>query len=58
MPSIRLAVTHAEAEALSFLETAREGLDPVETFSCPLSPVIGTHVGPGTLALNYVSGIA
>ena len=57
---IRLAVTHAnaETEALSLLETARARLDPVETFSCPLSPVIGTHVGPGTLALNYVSGIS
>jgi DegV family protein with EDD domain len=57
--SIRLAVTHAnsEREALSFLQTARSRLDPVETFSCPLSPVIGTHVGPGTLALSYMSGI-
>ena len=25
---------------------------------CPLSPVLGTHVGPGTVALNYMSGIA
>jgi DegV family protein with EDD domain len=58
--SIRLAVTHAnaEAEALALLESARVVLDPVETFSCPLSPVIGTHVGPGTLALNYISGVA
>jgi len=57
---VRLAVTHAnaEAEALSLLESARARLDPVETFSCPLSPVIGTHVGPGTLALNYMSGVA
>lgn len=30
---------------------------PIETFTCPLSPVIGTHVGPGTLALNYMTGI-
>ena len=57
---IRLAVTHAnsETEALSLLEAARAELNPVETFSCPFSPVIGTHVGPGTLALNYMSGIA
>jgi DegV family protein with EDD domain len=57
--SIRLAVTHANAEtqALSLLESVRTQFDPVETFSCPLSPVIGTHVGPGTLALNYISGI-
>ena len=59
-PAIRLAVTHAnaEAEALSLLESACAELDPVETFSCPLSPVIGTHVGPGTLALSYMAGIA
>ena len=56
---IRLAVTHAntEAEGLSLLESARTQLDPVETFCCPLSPVIGTHVGPGTLALNYMSNV-
>jgi DegV family protein with EDD domain len=58
--SIRLAVTHAnaETEALSLLESAWTQFDPVETFSCPLNPVIGAHVGPGTLALNYISGIA
>jgi DegV family protein with EDD domain len=57
---IRLAVTHAnsEVEALSLLESARTQLDPVETCFCPLSPVIGTHVGPGTLALNFMSGVA
>ena len=56
---IRLAVTHANAEsdARTLLEAARKELDPVETFLCPLSPVIGTHTGPGTVALNYMSGI-
>jgi DegV family protein with EDD domain len=58
--NIRLAVTHsnAEPEAASLLETARAILKPIETMSCPLSPVIGTHVGPGTIALNYMSRIA
>lgn len=57
---IRLAVTHAncETDALSMLEAARTQLDPIEMFCCPLSPVIGTHTGPGTVALNYMSGIA
>jgi len=57
---VRLAVTHAnsEADALSLLESARTELDPIETFCCPLSPVIGTHAGPGTVALNYMSRIA
>jgi DegV family protein with EDD domain len=58
--NIRLAVTHSnsEADASALLETARTQLDPIETLSCPLSPVIGTHTGPGTVALNYMSGIA
>ncbi|HET9912984.1 MAG TPA: DegV family protein [Anaerolineales bacterium] len=56
---IRLAVTHAncESDALSLLEAARVELDPVETHCCSLSPVIGTHTGPGTIALNYMSGV-
>jgi DegV family protein with EDD domain len=56
---IRLAVTHAnsETDALSMLESARARLDPVETMCVPLSPVIGTHAGPGTVALNYMIGI-
>jgi DegV family protein with EDD domain len=58
--SIRLATTHAnsEVDARSMLEAARRELNPIETFCCPLSPVIGAHVGPGTVALNYMSGIA
>ena len=39
------------------LEAARAQLDPIETLCAPLSPVIGSHVGPGTLALNYMSGV-
>ena len=56
---IRLAVTHAnsEADAFSLLESARAELDPIETLCCPLNPVIGTHVGPGTIALNFMSGV-
>jgi DegV family protein with EDD domain len=56
---IRLAVTHAnsEADALATLEAARAELNPIETFCCPLSPVIGTHTGPGTVVLNYMSEV-
>jgi DegV family protein with EDD domain len=58
--SIRLAVTHAvsESDALAMLESAKDVMHPVETMCCPLSPVIGAHVGPGTIALNYMSGIS
>jgi DegV family protein with EDD domain len=57
---IRLAATHAncESDAASLLDMARAQLDPVETMICPLSPVVGTHAGPGTVALNFMSGIA
>ena len=56
---IRLAATHAnsEADASSLLEMASAELHPIETICSPLSPVIGTHVGPGTVALNFMSGI-
>jgi DegV family protein with EDD domain len=55
---IRLAIVHAnaEAEALAFLETARQRFNPVESLLSPLSPVIGTHAGPGTVALAYMTG--
>jgi DegV family protein with EDD domain len=56
---IRIAVTHAnsEADAMSLLEAARSQFNPVETLIAPLSPVIGTHAGPGTIALNFMCGI-
>jgi fatty acid-binding protein DegV len=38
------------------LETARARLNPVESFTCPLSPTIGLHAGPGTVALAYSTG--
>jgi DegV family protein with EDD domain len=56
---IRVATVHAdaEAEALSLLDAAREKLNPIETLCCPLSPAIGTHAGPGTVALTYMAGV-
>jgi DegV family protein with EDD domain len=56
---IRLATVHAntEAEAISLLETARQRFNPIESYYCPLSPVIGTHAGPGTVALAYMTGL-
>ena len=57
---IRLAATHAndEPDAAALLDLACTQLNPVETMICPLSPVIGTHVGPGTVALNFMAGVA
>ena len=57
---VRVAVTHANAnaDAESLLKVVQEKLNPIETVISPLSPVIGTHAGPGTLALSYMCGIA
>ena len=56
---VRLASVHANAEkeAVSLLESARAKLNPIETLCCPLSPVVGTHAGPGTVALTYLAGV-
>ena len=56
---VRLASVHAnaEGEALTVLEAARARLNPIETLCCPLSPVVGTHAGPGTVALTYMAGV-
>lgn len=55
---VRIAVTHAncETDAVTLLELAKSQFDPVETLIAPLSPVIGTHAGPGTIALNFMCG--
>jgi DegV family protein with EDD domain len=54
-PNLRLAVLHAAAEqqARELLETAANRLNPVETVFSEVSPVVGTHVGPGTLGLCF-----
>lgn len=56
---VRIAISHgdAEAEAQALLETVRARLHPVESFCCPLSPVIGTHTGPGVVGINYIAGV-
>ncbi|HTX90161.1 MAG TPA: DegV family protein [Anaerolineales bacterium] len=56
---IRLAAVHADAEAdaIALLETAKRRFSPVETVLSPLSPVIGAHAGPGTVALAYMTGV-
>jgi DegV family protein with EDD domain len=55
---VRLAAVHAnaESEALALLATARQRFNPVESLLSPLSPVIGTHAGPGTVALAFMTG--
>jgi DegV family protein with EDD domain len=47
----------AEEEARALLETAKKRFHPDETVFTEVSPVIGTHVGPGTIGLGYCAGI-
>jgi DegV family protein with EDD domain len=56
---VRLATLHANAaaEARSVLDAASAKLDPIEKFLTSVSPVIGTHAGPGTVGLAYMAGM-
>ncbi len=56
---VRLAALHANAaeEARWMLEMAKERYHPVETVFSEVSPVVGTHAGPGTLGLCYMAGM-
>jgi DegV family protein with EDD domain len=56
---LRLAVFHSNVPKIaeSLLKDAEAALSPAETFISELSPVIGTHVGPGTLAIAFMYGI-
>lgn len=56
---VRLATLHAnaEAEARQVLETAAARLNPVEKILSSVSPVIGTHTGPGTVGLAFMAGM-
>lgn len=53
--NIRLATIHANAveDAKMLLERASSVLGPVETILTEVSPVVGTHAGPGTVGLCY-----
>jgi DegV family protein with EDD domain len=53
--NVRLGVSHANAadDAQRLLDMAITKINPVETMVTELSPTIGTHVGPGALALAY-----
>jgi len=53
--NIRLATLHAnsKADADRVLDEAGQLLGAVESIHSEVSPVIGTHVGPGTVGLAY-----
>ena len=56
---IRLAALHAnaEADARSVLEVACTRLKVAESLLSIVSPVVGTHAGPGTVGLAYMAGM-
>ncbi|MCL4562884.1 MAG: DegV family protein [Chloroflexi bacterium] len=55
---VHLAAMHAKApvEASELLERACQRHQPVESMIAELSPVLGTHAGPGTVGLVYMAG--
>ncbi len=56
---VRLAVFHANAlqEATDVLAEASRRLNASETVFSEVSPVIGTHAGPGAVGLAYMVGM-
>lgn len=55
---VRISVFHAfeKKKAEELLETARARFSPVECILAEVSPVIGAHVGPGTLSIAFQAG--
>ncbi len=56
---IHLATLHANAadDARELLNTANQAFGAVECILSEVSPVVGTHAGPGTVGLAYMAGI-
>jgi DegV family protein with EDD domain len=57
--SIRLACLHANApeEGKDLLNRATKLINPIESIFTSVSPVVGSHTGPGTLGLAYIAGL-
>ncbi len=55
---VRISVFHAmeKETAEELLETARVRFSAVESILSEVSPVVGAHVGPGTISMAYQSG--
>jgi DegV family protein with EDD domain len=53
--SMRISTFHgaADEESQALLAQAVERFNPIETVSTFVSPVIGTHTGPGTVSIAY-----
>lgn len=55
---VRISTFHAAAEAANeaLMVEAVERFKPIETITTFVSPVIGTHTGPGTVSIAYLAG--
>lgn len=55
---VRISVFHAGAieTAGQLMETTRQRFSPVEIIPSEVSPVIGSHVGPGTVSVAFQAG--
>ena len=56
---VRLATLHANAaiEARAALDAASLRLQPIESIFASVSPVVGTHAGPGTVGMAFMAGM-
>lgn len=56
---VRLATLHAKAEedARWLLEVGCAHLEPIEKIFTEVSPVVGSHAGPGTVGVAFLAGM-
>ena len=56
---VRISVFHAGVHdvAVEIMERANKRFNPVESILSHVSPVIGSHVGPGTVSIAYMAGM-
>ena len=56
---VKLGILNADVpeRGKHLADHCREVFKPVELISSPVSPVIGTHTGPGTLGIAYLAGM-
>jgi len=55
---VRISTFHAAAEVANeaLMAEAVERFKPIETVTTFVSPVVGTHTGPGTVSIAYLAG--
>jgi DegV family protein with EDD domain len=56
---VRISVFHAGVHdvAVQIMESTTQRFQPVESILSHVSPVIGSHVGPGTVSIAYMAGM-